>query len=201
MVNVSQIQDDLQFVRQSISKRQSRGPIEGPYYAWAVYALIGYALIDFAPHYANAFFGIAWIPAAIVSGILVRRAKAIRGEVNRAFHGKLLMHWLGGCVLAVACSIGLALAIPDLQKGIASGQVSLVLIGMVYFLAGVHIDRSFLVLGPIVMICGIVVGFIPHYGFTIVGVIFALGLVLAGLAASRGRVATSVSQSPANPQS
>jgi hypothetical protein len=51
------------------------------------------------------------------------------------------------------------------------------MIGVVYYLAGVHMDRWFLVLGPILMIGGVVVGLVPHYGWTMLGAVIALGLI------------------------
>ena len=52
------------------------------------------------------------------------------------------------------------------------------MIGLVYFLAGVHFDRQFLWLGPVLMIGGVVVGLVPHYGWTCLGAIIAIGLVV-----------------------
>ena len=51
-------------------------------------------------------------------------------------------------------------------RGPVTGQVCVVLFGMIYFLAGIHLDRSFLWLGPILIVGGIVVGLVPRYGWT-----------------------------------
>ena len=52
------------------------------------------------------------------------------------------------------------------------------MIGLVYFLAGVHLDRNFLWLGPVLIVGGVLVGMAPRYGWTILGVVVALGLVV-----------------------
>ena len=63
------------------------------------------------------------------------------------------------------------------------------MIGLDYFLAGVHFDRNFLWLGPVLMAGGILVGLFPQYGWTGLGVVIALGLIvptLFGFAAAAG---------------
>jgi hypothetical protein len=83
-------------------------------------------------------------------------------------------------MLVVLCAIGMSLAIPAL-RGQALGQVVVVMVGLLYFLSGVHYDRNFLWLGPLVCALGLSVGFVPHYGWTALGVVFALGLVVPTL--------------------
>ena len=195
MVDVSQIQDDLRFVRQTIDKRQVQPLVGAPYYVWAVYVFVGFLLADFKPSYSNSFFLIAFIPALILSGLVVRRVKAHMGELDATFHRRLMWHYLGGCTLAVIATAALANLNPEFNKGLASAQISLVLIGMVYFLAGIHIDRTLAFVGPLMMAGGIFLGHIPHYPFTVMGVIVGGGLCVAGLVATKAR--TSAADRPA----
>jgi uncharacterized membrane protein len=89
-----------------------------------------------------------------------------------------------GGMLAVVSVIGLACCVPGF-RGQITGQVSVVMFGIVYFLAGVHFDRSFLWLGPVLIVGGIVVGLVPHYGWSALGVVIAAGLCAAALVNSR----------------
>jgi len=97
----------------------------------------------------------------------------------------MYIHWLGGILLAVAGSIALASVIPEL-RGLHSGQVVVVMIGLVYFLAGAHWDRNLLWLGPVLMAGGVAVGqFPPKYGWPALGVVIFLGLVVPTLLPAR----------------
>jgi hypothetical protein len=57
------------------------------------------------------------------------------------------------------------------------GQYIALTIGIIYFLGGVHFDRNFLWLGPLLMAGAIAITYVPHYGWTTLGALVALGLV------------------------
>jgi hypothetical protein len=154
------------------------------YYIWAVYVLVGYCLIDANEHWANWFFLLAWFPAAAATGIAKHFWIRKYGERNDAVDRKARLHFMFGGLLSVAAVIGLACCVPSF-RGPMTGQVVVVLFGMVYFLAGVHLDRSFLWLGPVLIVGGIVVGLVPHYGWSALGVVIALGLCAAAIIGSR----------------
>jgi hypothetical protein len=81
-------------------------------------------------------------------------------------------------------SFALAAVIPELRNNRA-GRVMVVMIGLVSFLAGLHIDANFLWIGPILMVGGVLVGFVPHYGWTCLGMIIAVSLVVPTLLPAR----------------
>jgi hypothetical protein len=101
-----------------------------------------------------------------------------------------MMHFGGGIILAVLATFALSVVIPEL-RGSKGSQVLVVIIGMVYFLSGVHFDRNFLWLGPVVMAGGVAVGLMPHYGWTTLGAVIAAGLVLPTLWTPRPPVSRS----------
>jgi hypothetical protein len=185
MSQSDQIRDDLSFVRDAVARRD-RSPVSftAPYYIWAVYVLIGYALLDFDVLWAEWFFATAWIPACAASAIAQRFLAAKRGECDRTMKRKSVLHFVGGGFLAVAAVVALAWCVPAF-RGEIPGQVAVVLFGIIYFLAGVHFDRSFLWLGPVLVIGGIVVGFVPHYGWSALGIVIAGGLCAAAVISSR----------------
>lgn len=182
MSDVQQIHEDLRYVRQAVARREQAavGP-RSIYWVWAVYVLIGYTMTDFDPRAAGWFFMAGGIVGGVVSWQLGKRWALRRGESDMSMAYRSMLHWAGGIGLAVICSLSLAAVIPPLREHAYSGQVLVVLIGMDYFLAGVHFDRNFLWLGPVLMAGGILVGLVPHYGWTSLGVVIALGLTIPTL--------------------
>lgn len=74
------------------------------------------------------------------------------------------------------------------QVSIVSGTSSFLLVGgLVYALAGVHLERPLLWSGLLMLVAYVVmVIFQPPYVWTLTGVTIALSLLWAGLAAVRG---------------
>ena len=176
MTDLNQLREDVSFVRQAIHRRSGTPPgRQVSYLIWAVYVLIGFALIDHNPHLANGFFAIGFPFAAALSWWLGRKAAAKFGEIDLERSRRAQFHFYGGVIFAVVTANALAAVIPALH-GPEEGQVLIVLLGMVYFLAGVHIDAHFLWLGPLLMVAALMVGRVSVYPGTCLGVVFAFGL-------------------------
>jgi hypothetical protein len=183
MSDVQQFQQDIQYVREVVARaeRSPQRPV-AIYLIWALYVLIGYPLIDFAPRYAGPFFMIGWlvcIGATMFLGYRYKKAAGVKSGENR-----IKLFWWGGSALMFLCIIGLSATIPAL-RGHASGQVAVVMVGIFYYLGGVNYDRNFLWLGLVLCAAGLLVGFVPHYGWTALGIVFALGLIGPALLAPR----------------
>lgn len=178
MTEARQMQEDLQYVRQLVDQRGPRRPpgTGAIYWVWAVYTLIGYTLIDVAPQASGPFFLIGGIVGGLLSAVIGYRARRRSGDLDVRDRWLSLLHWVGGVILCIAGTLALGAVIPPLREKAYSGQLVVVMIGVVYFLAGVHLDRWFLLLGPVLMIGGICVGLVPHYGWTALGVVIAVGL-------------------------
>ena len=185
MTDIHHLENDLSFVRQAIERRRQVDPREARIYlVWAVYILVGYALLDLDRLYADWFFFIGGFAAAFLSYLLGRSAAIQRGELDRSQAGLIRLHWLGGIACAVAGSFALAAVIPPL-RGFYGAQIGVFLFGMIYFFHGVHFDFHFLWLGPLLMLGAIVVGFIPVYPWTCLGIVFAVGLTIPYLFARK----------------
>ncbi len=197
MEALQQAQQDLRFVKEAVARRERTARPIAVYWVWAVYVLIGYTMIDFAPRWSGWFFMIGGIAGGMISGMLGRRMQRQLGEVDRQDAHRTTLHFMGGILLAVIFSFALAVLSPPLRSPLI-GQVLVVMIGLVYFLAGVHFDRNFLWLGPLVMAGGVLVGLVPRYGWTALGIVIALGLVVPTLLPTRA-VKTDAS-SPAGPE-
>lgn len=187
MTDINRLQQDLSFIRLAL-RRRSCVPfrVANIYLVWAVYALIGYFLLDVAVHYGMWFLLIGGALASLLSWRIGQRAYATLGIKDLDLARRAQLHFSGGVALALLAALGLALVIPELRN-FHSGQIVVVLIGMVYFLGGVHLDGHLLWLGPLLILGGVLVGFIPAYPWTCLGVVIALGLCVPWLAASRHR--------------
>ena len=84
MDSVAKLQQDLHFVRETVVRREKNRAPAAILYLWAVYVLVGYAMIDFAPKYCNWFFMIGGIAGGVLSGWLGRRQARREGERDRA---------------------------------------------------------------------------------------------------------------------
>ena len=181
MDTLQQVQQDLRFVKDAVARREqtARRPA-GIYWIWAIYVLIGYALIDFAPSVSGWFFMIGGIAGGVLSTMVAKRVQRQLGEVDVQEARRSMLHFMGGILLAIGFTFALAAVAPPLRSTIA-GQVLVIMIGLVYFLSGIHFDRNFLWLGPLMMAGGVLVGLVPHYGWTALGIVIALGLVVPTL--------------------
>jgi hypothetical protein len=175
MSDTNQLQQDLHYVREVVT-RAEHSPLgrAAIYWIWALYVLIGYPLKDFAPRYSGPFFLLGIIVCVAATIFIKRRYNRSAGVRQKRDQSGLF--WWGGMLLIIFCTIGISIVVPHIT-GQASGQITVILVGFYYFLAGVHYDRNFLWLGPILCVCGILVGFVPHYGWTALGIVFALGLI------------------------
>ncbi len=179
MTDTHQLQQDLNYVRQVVVRADhgDRKPV-AIYWIWALYVLIDFSLIDFAPKYHPAFSFGGWIFCFAASAYFGYRFKKSLGV--RPAHDHSQLFWLGGALLILLCIVAMSAAIPAL-RGQLLGQIGVVMVGIFYFLGGVHYDRNFMWLGPLLCACGVLVGFVPHYGWTALGVVLFLGLIVPTL--------------------
>ncbi|HSZ57026.1 MAG TPA: hypothetical protein VK797_15270 [Tepidisphaeraceae bacterium] len=182
--DVQQIGKDLEFVRNAVSRRAR--PDLGPpliFYLWAVYVIVGYSLFDLKPEYANSFLGIGGMVGGVLSWVIGRRYSHKTGQWDRALAIRGALHMGGGIMLGVGFIIALSSVSPGFRP--YTGQVMVGFVGLTYFLWGVHFHRYFMLLGPVVMAGGAVVGMVPHFGWTALGVVISLGLILPTFFAPR----------------
>ena len=175
MSQVQQLGDDLNYVRQAVTRREKSQHIPTPV-AWmvAIYVVVGYTLLDIHPGWAGIFFAVGGLAMGAIGWMFGRRASVQTGEYDRAEVRKSWLHW-GSILLAV---IGvMALSMARGIEGQVVGQFVALTIGLIYFLGGVHFDRNFLWLGPLLMAGAVAITYVPHYGWTALGVLVALGLV------------------------
>src|SRR5262245_15087519 len=130
-----QIGEDLRFVRDAVAKRDARHAMPSAIGVfWAAYVLIGYPLLDYDPKVGGMFLMIAGILGGILSGWLGRRDALRRGERDDAEARREGAHWFSLLIAIVAV---IALSIIQGVSGNVMGQYITLMVGVVYFLAGV----------------------------------------------------------------
>ncbi len=185
MTKTEQLQQDLDYVSSAV--RYHERPVGVPviYFLWAGIVLAGFALPDFAPRLAGAFWFVAGIGGGLLSWWLGERDSRRSGVYDVALGKRYGMHWLvtGVAFLFSALPIMTGRADP----AVASGNFLLVA-GLAYALAGVHLNRPILWSGLLMLVAYAVLAmFAPPYTWTITGIVIALSLSWAGLAAARAR--------------
>ncbi|MGH7176815.1 MAG: hypothetical protein ACREJC_05485 [Tepidisphaeraceae bacterium] len=180
MTQPEQLNQDLQFVRHAVTERdkERRRTPPGIFIIWGIYVLIGYTLLDFNRAAGGWFLMVGGIVGGIASSFIGRADSRRYGMVDRAEGVKHMLHW-GSIFIAIASVIGLSVA-RGLQ-GEVVGQFIVLVIGLVYFLGGVHFDRYFIWLGLFLMAGSIGVGFVPRYPWSALGLVLSAGLLIPAL--------------------
>jgi len=185
MNSSERIRDDLDFVA-GVVRQQERGRgLPTIYFLWAAITLVGFALPDFAPAAAGPYWFCTGIGGGPLSWWLGARAGRRAGFNDQALGRRYAWHW-------TLAGVGFLLAALPLIVGqvpAATGTSAFLLVsGLVYALAGVHLERQLLYVGCLMLAAYVVmVIFQPRYVWTITGVVIALSLIWSGLVAGRSR--------------
>lgn len=187
MTTADQIKHDLDYVASAVRRQDTCSGVPAIYFLWAGIVLVGFALPDFAPRLAHAFWLVAGIGGGLLSWWLGERDARRTGINDVAMGRRHGLHWLVcGAAFVVAALPMLTGAAP---AGIAVANFLLVA-GLAYALAGVHLQRPLLWSGLVMLAAyAVLVLFSPPYAWTLTGAAVAIALAWAGLSARRGRSA------------
>jgi hypothetical protein len=167
------VRDDLRYVRRALEGARAGGTPASIYLLWAVIGACGLPLVDFAPRWAGPYWLVA-SPLGLVASLLLGRAHARRvGQLDRGEGLRHGLHWLA---LPLAAALAVPLAASGRLSYGALGQVILLLIAVVYFLAGVHLDRRLL---PVALLLAAGYGLLfvlAAWAWTVVGLTTAAAL-------------------------
>jgi len=170
--------ENLAFVAAAVQRGRLRPFPVGIAAAWALYVAVGYAWADYSPHTCGWFFLLAWLPALVASGYFGRRAARRSGDVDRAADWRLCAHFMSILLAGAALAV---LALTQGLDGMIVGQLIALSCGLIYFLAGVHYNPRFYALGLLLIAGSVLVKIVPGYGWTILGLLTAAGLLVAAL--------------------
>lgn len=178
------VRDDLSYVRGALARAEgeARSPAS-VYFLWAAVSFFGFAIIDFAPHRAGVYWLIAGPLGGVLSGILGERAARRAGRSSLSEGRRWALHW---AALLAAILLLAPLAATGGVHVAALPRLILLVSALVYFLAGVHLDRRMIAMGPVLAGCYLltVAARGMPYLWTLTAAVLAASLVLTGLLAS-----------------
>lgn len=187
MTSADEIKQDLEYVAGAVRYHDRPVGVPAIYFLWAGLVPVGFSLPDLAPGYAGEYWLLASIGGGLLSWWLAVRDARRCGLRDVALGRRYGFHWLVGSV-----AFGLS-ALPLLvERGDPATTVStfLLVAGLLYALAGVHLDRAMLWSGLLMMAAyAVLVVFAPPYTWTIAGLATGLALAWAGLSARHARIA------------
>lgn len=178
MTDMKQEKSDLGYVREVVRTSEQGPSVPAISFLWAGICLVGFSLIDFAPRHVGLYWSIAAPVGFLTSGFLGWRHSRRQGQMRRDLGIRYGLHMFGMmAVIFLASILGMtgAVAWQELSKLI------LLIIGLAYFLAGLHLERPLLWIGILMMAGYLALFVIPAYGWTLIGVLVAVALVSTGL--------------------
>ena len=178
-----QLQQDLDYVASAVRRNDRPACVPAIFFLWAAIVLVGYALPDFAPHATGAYWSVAGIGGGLLSWWLGVRANRQNGIQDHDEGRRYGLHWaIGGLAFVLT---GLPMMVGRVPPG-QGGVNFLLMAGVLYALAGVHLERRILWPGVLMFAAYVVLTlFDPPYAWTTTGVLIALALVWSGLSARK----------------
>ncbi|MCQ3830062.1 hypothetical protein HXX02_11440 [Microbulbifer elongatus] len=178
MTDVNKLQSDLDYIRGAIGEDATAGGIPALYFLWAALIAVGFSLPDLAPRFAGAYWLFAGTGGGLFSWWLGARESRRHGYNNAQLGRRYGLHW---CLVGAAfllCFLPLALGRVSPEMG---GANFLLVTGIAYSLAGVHLERPLLWCGVLMLIAyGVLVVFMPPHIWTITGISVGAALCWAG---------------------
>lgn len=179
----SRLQRDLDYVASTVRRRDRQHGVPSIYFLWAAIIAVGFALPDFAPRHAAAFWLVAGIGGGLLSWWLGARDGWRRGVNDVALGRRHGLHWL------VAGAGFLLCWLPVLGQGVPMSSVAasfMLVAGLAYAFAGVHLQRPLLWSGLVMLAAYAILALRPlPYTWTFAGAAIAVALAVAGWCALR----------------
>lgn len=179
-----QLKDDLDYVAAAVRRSEpANNGLPLVYLFWAIAIGIGFTLPDFAPRHAGWYWMVAGIGGGLATMWYSHHVER-RSGVDKTKNGR---QW--GLHFAVGGLgwLGVVLQMVSGRIPPETGAPSFLLVtGLVYALAGVHLDRPMLWSGLLALLgFGLMQLFPMPYLWTTTGVLMALSLGLAALLTAR----------------
>ena len=183
MTTRDQLKDDLDYVSRAVRHNDASRGEPLLYVFWAVAVLVGFASADFAPRYTGPYWLVVGIGGGLFSGWYGARQQRLRGIRNRSEGKRWGLHWLVGGIAFFLTALPMFTGAIDPKHG---APQFLLTTGIVYGLAGVHLDRPLLWCG-LIALAGYAALLLLHlpYAWTATGVVMAACLLLAAYFTAR----------------
>ncbi len=189
MTDTQSLKEDIAYVR-AAAERSVCVHIPAIYLLWAVLCLCGFALVDFVGP-ESWRIGMYWLIAAptgmCLSWWLGSRANFRAGQADRRWGNRWMLHYLGFMATGM---LGFGLVAADQMTWTGLSSLWILLLGLTYFLAGLHLQRRLLPVGVLLGVGYLLTLFLPGYKFTTVGVLVAAALTAQAFLGARDQRAT-----------
>lgn len=188
MTDIDKLREDVAYVRAATDRSESV-PFSSIYVLWAVIILFGFPISDFFndKSWIRWYWLVATPVGFLLSMWLGSRASARIGQADMERGMRWVKHWLAYVVAAV---LGRLLVAEGQLTGSGIGALSVLLIALSYFYAGLHLDRRLLPVGIVIGICFPIILYLPGYGSTASGVVIAGALFVVAIYARGNSDAT-----------
>lgn len=188
MDQFERLEGDLHFVRGALdASTRPAGSSSAIYFLWAVIVLFGFALIDFRAGVVPEYWAVAGPVGFLASAYLGWRHALRSGQASTSDGGRHLLHW-GAVLIAVALAV--VLHMRGEMPSETLHAVILLVLALGYFTAGLHLDRHLLWVGLLMGAGFLVVTLVSLYAWTVVGIVLAISLIVAGIREGRPGEAT-----------
>ncbi len=179
MTAIDRVKEDLDYVAGAVRREDRDDGMPVIYYLWAILVAIGWALPDFAQRWTGLYWIIAGPAGGVLSWWLGARHGASTGVNDTTLARRYAYHWL------LALLAFLLVFLPALAGKVSAEAAAiniLLVAGLAYTLAGVHLERPLLWSGLLVFAGYVALSTLElPYLWTITGLVVAASLILAGL--------------------
>lgn len=175
---MDQFQKDLRFVRDAVERQEARALPAAIPVLWAGICGVGLTLQDVQPRGASIFWMCA-VPSGILLSVVLGSMYS-KGQVASPRRDLIqILHWLS---IPFAMAILVYIVAMRSEPQVMGAQVILLMVAVVYFLGGLHLNRVWLY-GGLTMAAGILlIPVVPAYPFTATGLAVAAALLFGAFA-------------------
>lgn len=177
MTRMEKVESDLLYVRSALDRAEATDSPPSIYFLWAAVSLVGFALYDFRPALAPAYWSVAGPAGGVASFFLGWRwcRRAGVGSMRTARHHAL--HWSG---MLAAIFLLVPLRLQGLLEDEGLARAILIVLTLGYFTAGIYLVRGFLWISLVMAAGYVALFFFESYTWTATGLLLAVSLGWAG---------------------
>lgn len=172
------IAEDLQYVRASIRRKTFSKPELLVALVWALINLVGLSLYDLSLAAGGIFWLIALPLFGIGTGVWAAHREKARGNIDRDLGRRHGLHWSSIPLFLLFANALFA------HRGfdpVSAGQIVLIIVGLVYYLGGVHFWRGYLFAGIALASGAVWLLVLPSFPWTLTGILTCLAISICAL--------------------